>query len=131
MPKKNDEEKYFPLSLRIDNSLMEKLEYDWRVKQYKNRIAYINDALASFIEDIRCPSCGAINPKGGRICSVCLRPLPIEKDLDVKITLKCIDTRVDENKESTTEERVPKKQVTEKQVPKKRGRPKKNQKLLL
>jgi len=121
MPEKNDDEKDYPISLKIDINLIDRMEYDWRAKQYRNRTTYVFDAFNRFIEGIRCPSCGALNPKGGHICSVCLSPLPTEKNLNVKITQKSTDTRVDKNKESKTE----------KKVPKKRGRPAKNQKLLL
>jgi len=100
MPQKKEEEELFSVCLRLDAKLVEKVEFDWRAKQYRNRTSYVSDALSSFIEGIRCPTCGAINPKAGRICSVCLRPLPKEKNLNVKITLEGTDSKVRETKKT-------------------------------
>jgi len=100
MSEKKDEDEQFSVCLRLDAKLVEKVEFDWRAKQYRNRTAYVSDALNSFIEGVHCPSCGAVNPKGGRICSICLRPLRKEKDLNLKITIEGTDPGVKNTKKT-------------------------------
>ena len=80
-------EKYQSISLNFDKEILERIEAYWRQNMYRNRTTLFYEAINEKLESIKCPHCGAVNPKGGRICSVCLRPLSDTDAISTKVII--------------------------------------------
>lgn len=80
-------EKLQSISLNFDKETMENIEVYWRQNMYRNRTAMIYEAVSEKLASVKCQHCGAANPKGGRVCSVCLRPLSEEDEVQIKVII--------------------------------------------
>lgn len=69
----------------------DKIDEFWRKNLFYNKTEFLTKAINEYINGVECPFCHAHNPRGGRICSVCLRPLSIDDEVNVAINV--IDTR--------------------------------------
>lgn len=63
------------VAFRVDDDLLTELDNYWKSAYYKDRSSCIIEILRSHLSGVVCPYCGVRNPRGGRVCSVCLRPL--------------------------------------------------------
>ena len=65
----------------------EQIDEYWRKNLYYNKTEFIVKAIDNFMESVECPFCHARNPRGGRICSVCFRPLTLDDDVNVIVNV--------------------------------------------
>lgn len=100
MPRPKMEVDTEPLNFRIDKRILDKVEEKWRLGMYKNRTEFMIEAISDRVNAVVCPFCDARNPKGGRVCSVCLRPLTVNDEVNTLVKV------VNLNKETGEEEEV-------------------------
>jgi len=100
MARPKSEEVYEPMNFRVEKALLEKIEKVWRMQMYRNRTAWITEAIEDRLEAVVCPFCGARNPRGGRVCSVCLRPLTVEDEVSTLIKVTKINRETGEEEDS-------------------------------
>lgn len=75
------------ISVKMENKTIDAMEKQWRIREYKNRSQYVEHAVKVLNESTECPFCGAINPRGSRICAVCLRPLTAKDEEHILVSL--------------------------------------------
>lgn len=64
-----------------------KINEYWRKNLYYNKTEFILKAIDNYMEEVECPVCHTRNPKGGRICSVCMHPLTKDDVINVSINV--------------------------------------------
>ena len=80
-------EPYSCITINIEKERLADMEIYWREHKYRTRLEMINEAIVNKLESVTCPNCGAVNPKGARVCAVCLEPLNKDDKVSVKITV--------------------------------------------
>ena len=81
-------EELAPISIKIDASILSRVDAYWEGNGYRSRNAMVTDAIRMCLDGVKCSVCGAVNPKGGRICSVCLHPLTDELRVNTNVTIE-------------------------------------------
>lgn len=87
MSRPKNERNFAGVSVRIEENLLNRVDEYWRTHLMENRSELITDATRWYIDSVECPFCHARNQAGGRVCSVCLRPLTLDDEVNLLINV--------------------------------------------